>query len=77
MSWKKTEPMTEKLKFIAAAQDGAYSITELCKHFGISRKRTEGADIDQLQRWLQNNLSVTIVVPPPLRDPQKTRGLKM
>ena len=38
MPWKKTEPMNERLKFIAAAHDGTYSMTELCEHFGISRK---------------------------------------
>jgi transposase len=38
MPWKTTEPMTEKEQFITLAQTGRYSISELCKDYGISRK---------------------------------------
>jgi putative transposase len=38
MPWKATEPMTEKEQFITLAQTGRYSISELCKDYGISRK---------------------------------------
>lgn len=38
MPWKETRPMEERLKFIAFYKDNAYTISELCRHFGISRK---------------------------------------
>jgi transposase InsO family protein len=38
MPWKKTEPMNERMKFIVAQQSGAFSMTELCERFSISRK---------------------------------------
>ncbi len=38
MPWKKTEPMNERLKFIAAHQTGEFTMTALCERFGISRK---------------------------------------
>jgi putative transposase len=38
MSWRKTDVMSERVKFIAAYLDGEASFTELCVDFGISRK---------------------------------------
>lgn len=38
MPWHQTNPVNERLRFVAAAQDGRFSITELCVKFGISRK---------------------------------------
>jgi putative transposase len=38
MVWKETCVMDERLCFIAACLDGDESISELCRHFGISRK---------------------------------------
>lgn len=38
MPWKRTEPMTEKERFVLLARTGRFTITELCKDFGISRK---------------------------------------
>ena len=37
MPWKQTDPMNERLKFIALSQEGLYSMSELCARFGISR----------------------------------------
>jgi putative transposase len=37
MIWKETDPMTERLQFIAAYLSQVYSMTELCKCFGIRR----------------------------------------
>ncbi|HEX2094425.1 MAG TPA: IS481 family transposase [Longimicrobiaceae bacterium] len=37
MPWSETNPMNERLKFVALAQEGLYSMTELCARFGISR----------------------------------------
>jgi putative transposase len=37
MPWKKTDPMEERLQFLAAHQSGLYSMTELCARFGIER----------------------------------------
>ena len=38
MPWHQTDPVNERLKFVAAAQSGAESMTETCLRFGISRK---------------------------------------
>lgn len=38
MPWKATEPMTEKERFVTLAQTGRFTISNLCKDFGISRK---------------------------------------
>jgi len=38
MPWHQTAPVNERLKFVAAAQSGHFSMTELCRRFGISRK---------------------------------------
>lgn len=38
MTWRKTDIMSERVKFIAAYLDGESLFTELCADFGISRK---------------------------------------
>lgn len=38
MPWHQTSPVNERLKFVAAAQSGHDSMSELCRRFGISRK---------------------------------------
>ena len=38
MPWHQTDPVNERLKFVAAAQRGHLSMTELCAQHGISRK---------------------------------------
>ena len=38
MPWHKTNPVNERLKFVAAAQRGDKTMTELCREYGISRK---------------------------------------
>lgn len=38
MPWKKTEPMNERVKFIAAYLENADSFIDLCERFEISRK---------------------------------------
>src|SRR5690554_2749532 len=38
MPWKMIEPMTEKEQFVTLARTGRYTISELCKDYGISRK---------------------------------------
>jgi putative transposase len=37
MPWQETDPMTERLHFIAAYLHQVYSMTELCERFGIRR----------------------------------------
>jgi putative transposase len=56
MPWSETNPMNERLKFVALAQEGLYSMTELCARFGISRdtgyetrRRYETQGVDGLQ----------------------------
>ena len=38
MPWAETEPMKERARFIADAEGGLYSMTELCERYGISRR---------------------------------------
>lgn len=38
MPWNQTCPMSERAKFALAAEEGLFSMTELCRRFGISRK---------------------------------------
>lgn len=38
MPWKQTDPMNERLKFVALSQEGLYRMSELCARFGISRQ---------------------------------------
>jgi putative transposase len=38
MPWKETCAMTERLKFVALAEEGSEPMAELCRQFGISRK---------------------------------------
>jgi putative transposase len=37
MPWKETDPMSERVQFIAAYLSDSYSMTELCERFGIRR----------------------------------------
>jgi putative transposase len=38
MPWEVTKPMTEKEQFITLARTGRFTISQLCKDYGISRK---------------------------------------
>lgn len=38
MPWHETDPVNERVKFIAAHQSRLYSMSELCERFGISRQ---------------------------------------
>jgi putative transposase len=38
MPWQSTDPMRERLKFITAHESRCYSMSELCRRFGISRE---------------------------------------
>lgn len=38
MAWQETDPVNERVKFIAAQQSGLYTMSEVCARFGISRK---------------------------------------
>lgn len=38
MPWQSTDPVNERLKFIAAHQSRAYTMSELCRRYGISRE---------------------------------------
>jgi hypothetical protein len=37
MPWKETDPMTERLRCIAANLNQVYSMIDLCERFGIRR----------------------------------------
>ncbi len=38
MPWKEASPMSERIRFIHDHQLGVYDMTELCQHYGVSRK---------------------------------------
>ena len=38
MPWTETEPMKERMRFVAEAERGLYSMSELCARYGISRR---------------------------------------
>jgi transposase InsO family protein len=38
MPWQKTDPMKERMRFVALAEAGLFSMTDLCERFGIARK---------------------------------------
>jgi len=38
MPWNETDPVNERVKFVAAHQSGVETMSELCERFGISRK---------------------------------------
>lgn len=38
MPWSQTDPMKERMKFVALAQEGLYTMTELCERAGITRQ---------------------------------------
>ena len=40
MPWRVETPMSQRLEFVEAFARGHWSMTELCKRFGISRGRT-------------------------------------
>src|SRR5712691_3318990 len=38
MPWTETEPMKERVRFVADAERGLYSMSELCERYGVSRR---------------------------------------
>jgi putative transposase len=38
MPWTETEPMKERMRFVAEAERGLYSMSELCARYGICRR---------------------------------------
>ena len=38
MPWTETEPMKERMRFVADVERGLYSMSELCERYGISRR---------------------------------------
>lgn len=38
MPWRQTEPMNERARFVTAVESGVFSMSELCREYGISRK---------------------------------------
>ena len=38
MPWTETEPMKERMRFVADAERGLYAMAELCERYGISRR---------------------------------------
>lgn len=44
-AWAETEPMKERVRFVADAAGGLYSMTELCERYGISRRPATNGSI--------------------------------
>ena len=38
MPWKESSPMDERLRFVVSASSGHYTVAELCRRYGVSRK---------------------------------------
>ena len=38
MPWKAETPMEQKQRFVSLAESGHFTVTELCREFGISRQ---------------------------------------
>lgn len=73
MPWMQTNPMCERVKFVMAFKEGVYSMTELCRRYGISRKtgykwlsRYEAAGLEGLQEHSRAPQSI------PHRTPKAT-----
>src|SRR5215207_359405 len=56
MPWNQTDRVKERLRFVAQAQEGLYSMAELCARYGVSRqtgyttlKRYDGLGVDGLK----------------------------
>jgi putative transposase len=47
MPWTRTDAQKERLRFVMKAEEGVYSMKELCARFGVSRQ----AGYATLQRW--------------------------
>jgi transposase InsO family protein len=75
MPWKETSPVNERVKFVAALLEGDASFTEICEHFGISRKqgykwreRYEAGGVDALSDRSRAPLSHPQAVPKSIAD---------
>lgn len=53
MPWKETQPMHERVRFVVAHQSGLYSMSELCKAYGVSRK----SGYKWVARWTAEGIS--------------------
>jgi hypothetical protein len=38
MAWQETDPLDQRLQFVAAHRRGLYSMTELCARYAVRRK---------------------------------------
>jgi putative transposase len=47
MPWGQTDPVRERLRFVALHQEGLYNLSTLCSRFGVSRK----TGYDTLERY--------------------------
>jgi transposase InsO family protein len=74
MAWRRTEPMQERMQFVVEALGGAFTMSELCERYGVSRKtgykwverfKTEGwlglADLSRRPRRSPRQTPVAVV----------------
>jgi putative transposase len=47
MPWKATDAQKERLRFVMKVEEGAFSVSELCERFGVSRQ----TGYEVLRRW--------------------------
>ncbi len=58
MPWRTTTPMEELIRFVTLAQTERFTLTELCKQFGISRKTTSnGFSQSAMKTWSPTRVS--------------------
>jgi putative transposase len=52
MPWKRSDPVTERMRFVALVKEGTYQMTELCERFGVSRQ----TGYDTLNRYAEKGV---------------------
>ena len=74
MPWQVSDPMSQRVQFVAEVADGMYSITELCERYGISRKTgykwlARGGDLrDQSRRPTHSPAAIELATVALIRD---------
>jgi transposase InsO family protein len=70
MAWRQTEPMMERTQFVVEALGGAFTMTELCARYGVSRK----TGYKWLERFKSGGFAgLEELSRRPLRSPRRTR----
>ncbi len=63
MPWKETNVYEERMKFLVAFKNGGWSMTDLCREFGISRV----TGYKYLRQYEEQGLDVLLISLRPLK----------